>query len=153
MAIVGWFSKKHFVYTIIFIKFEDVNHKCVTMIVVFIVFILSVVITIVYELYYYQSQKRQIIATVTPLSRGESSERDLIYRLVKGGIPSSTIFHDLYIPNKNGYTQVDLVIPTSVGIFMFEIKDYSGWIFGNANHNSWTQVLAYGQEKHHFYNL
>ena len=35
---------------------------------------------------------------------------------------------------------------------MFEVKDYSGWIFGNANHNKWTQVLAYGREKHPFYN-
>ena len=101
---------------------------------------------------YYQYQKRKIIATVTPLSRGESSERDLIYRLIKGGIPFSTIFHDLYIPNKYGHTQVDLVIPSSVGIFVIEVKDYSGWIFGNANHNKWTQVLAYGQEKHQFYN-
>ena len=100
----------------------------------------------------YKRRKRQIIASVTPLSRGESSERDLIYRLIKGGIPSSTIFHDLYIPNKSGHTQVDLVVPTNVGIFVFEIKDYSGWIFGNAHHNKWTQVLAYGQEKHQFYN-
>ena len=110
-----------------------------------------IVITIIYKLYY-QYKKRQIITSVTSLSRGESSERDLVYRLVKAGIPSSTIFHDLYIPNKNGHTQVDLVVPTSVGIFVFEIKDYSGWIFGNANHNKWTQVLAYGQEKHQFYN-
>lgn len=110
-----------------------------------------IVITIIYTLYYLY-QKRQIITSVTSLSRGESSERDLVYRLVKAGIPSSTIFHDLYIPNKNGHTQIDLVVPTSVGIFVFEIKDYSGWIFGNANHNKWTQVLAYGQEKHQFYN-
>lgn len=110
-----------------------------------------IIITIIYKLYY-QYQKRQIIASVTSLSRGESSERDFVYRLVKAGIPSSTIFHDLYIPNKNGYTQVDLVVPTSVGIFVFEIKDYSGWIFGNASQNKWTQVLAYGQEKHQFYN-
>ena len=95
-----------------------------------------IVITIIYKLYYLY-QKRQIITSVTSLSRGESSERDLVY---------------LYIPNKNGHTQIDLVVPTSVGIFVFEIKDYSGWIFGNANHNKWTQVLAYGQEKHQFYN-
>lgn len=113
-----------------------------------------IAIVIIYKLYklYCRYQKRQIITAVTNLSRGESSERDLIYRLVKGGIPSSTIFHDLYIPNKNGHTQVDLVVPTSVGIFVFEIKDYSGWIFGDANRDKWTQVLAYGRERHQFYN-
>ena len=47
---------------------------------------------------------------------------------------------------------MDLVVPTNVGIFVFEIKDYAGWIFGNANHQKWTQVLAYGDEKHQFYN-
>lgn len=116
-----------------------------------ILLVVIIAIAIIYKLYY-QYKKQKIVATVTSLSRGESSERDLIYRLVKGGIPSSTIFHDLYIPNENGYTQVDLVVPSRVGIFVFEIKDYSGWIFGDANHNKWTQVLAYGKEKHQFYN-
>lgn len=100
----------------------------------------------------HERKKKELISSVTSLSRGEWSEKDLIYRLIKAGIPASTIFHDLYIPTKNGHTQVDLIIPTNVGIFVFEVKDYSGWLFGNANQNKWTQVLAYGQEKHQFYN-
>ena len=95
-------------------------------------------------------KKYDIISSVTSLSRGESSEQDLIYRLIKAGIPASTIFHDLYIPTQHGHTQIDLVVPTNIGIFVFEVKDYSGWIFGNGKHNKWTQVLAYGQEKYHF---
>lgn len=35
---------------------------------------------------------------------------------------------------------------------MFEVKDYSGWIFGNEHQRHWTQLLAYGKEKHRFYN-
>ena len=101
---------------------------------------------------YKENQKRKIIKSVTQLSRGERSERDLIYRLVKEGIPASTIFHDLYFPNEHGHTQVDLVIPTNIGIFVFEVKDYSGWIFGNAKSKKWTQILAYGRERHQFYN-
>lgn len=97
-------------------------------------------------------RKREIINSVTTCDRGEYSERDLIYRLVKGGIPASTIFHDIYVPYKGGYAQIDLVVPTNVGVFVFEVKDYSGWIFGNGIHEKWTQVLAYGQEKHTFYN-
>ena len=53
----------------------------------------------------YLRKRRQIIQSVTSLTRGESSERD-----------------------------------------------YSGWIFGNGRYEKWTQVLAYGQEKHQFYN-
>ncbi len=91
-------------------------------------------------------------AAVTSAIRGEYSERDLISRLLEIGIPPTTIFHDLYLPDNGGYTQIDLVVPTSVGIFVFEVKQYSGWIFGNANNSKWTQVLAYGREKHQFYN-
>ena len=98
-------------------------------------------------------KKAQIISSVTALSRGEWSERELIYELVQScGIPANTIFHDLYVPYKGGYSQIDLVVPTSVGMFVFEVKDFGGWIFGNARNEKWTQVLAYGQEKHQFYN-
>lgn len=109
--------------------------------------IIAIVLVILHE-----RKKREIISTVTSLSRGESSERDLIYRLIKAGIPASTIFHDLYITTKRGHTQIDLVVPTNVGIFVFEVKDYSGWLFGNGRYEKWTQVLAYGQERHQFYN-
>lgn len=76
----------------------------------------------------------------------------MIYRLIKAGIPASTIFHDLYIPTNQGHTQIDLIVPTNIGIFVFEVKDYSGWLFGNGKYEKWTQVLAYGQERHQFYN-
>lgn len=45
-----------------------------------------------------------------------------------------------------------IVVATKVGIIVFEIKKYDGWIFGLANQNSWTQVLAYGKKKYRFYN-
>ncbi len=94
-----------------------------------------------------------LIRTVTSLDRGTSSERYLIYSLLKYGIQSKAIFHDLYFCKPNGdYSQVDIVVATNVGIIVFEVKDYGGWIFGNGADNMWTQVLAYGQEKHRFYN-
>lgn len=69
------------------------------------------------------------------------------------GIHPQTIFHNLYLRKSNGrFSQIDLVVPTKVGILVFEVKDYSGWIFGNGRHNQWTQVLAYGEEKYRFYN-
>jgi hypothetical protein len=119
---------------------------------IILVLFLIVIISLIVRAIHYARQKRKIISTVTSLSRGERSERDLIYRLIKAGIPASTIFHDLYVPTKRGYAQIDLVVPTNVGIFVLEVKDYSGWIFGNGKHDKWTQVLAYGQEKHQFYN-
>lgn len=94
-----------------------------------------------------------LISSVTPIFRGTSTERFLILTLLKHGINSKTIFHDLYIFKPDGKTsQIDLVVATSVGIIVFEVKDYSGWIYGKGNQQKWTQVLSYGREKHRFYN-
>jgi len=59
----------------------------------------------------------------------------------------------LFRQKPNGeYTQVDVAVATKAGIIVFEVKDYSGWIFGNEHQKYWTQLLAYGKEKHRFYN-
>ena len=96
---------------------------------------------------------RKLLNTVTKLNRGTRSERDLVVRLLKQGIPAQMIFHDLYLEKQNGgFTQIDLVVLTEVGIIVFEVKDYKGWIYGNGNYSQWTQVLAYGKKKYRFYN-
>ena len=120
-------------------------------IIIFVIVVVAIIVWIILAIRF-EREKQEIISTVTTLSRGESSEQDLIYRLVKAGIPAKTIFHDLYIKTKRGYTQIDIVVPTDKGIFVFEVKDYSGWLFGNGKYAKWTQVLAYGQERHQFYN-
>jgi len=43
-------------------------------------------------------------------------------------------------------------VATTAGIVVFEVKDYSGWIFGTGYQSQWTQVLAYGKQKYRFYN-
>lgn len=110
-----------------------------------IVLILGIVI-------YTRIRNKKLLLTVTKSNRGTRSERKLVLKLLKYGIPSQTIFHDLYVEKrKRRYAQIDLVVPTSVGVLVFEVKDYSGWIYGNDSPR-WTQVLAYGREKHRFYN-
>ena len=96
---------------------------------------------------------KELIKSVTSLNRGTSSERELILGLLKNGIPKETIFHDLMIKkNNNKFSQIDMVIPTKEGIIVFEVKEYSGWIFGSGNNTNWTQILAYGKKKYKFYN-
>jgi len=85
--------------------------------------------------------------------RGTRSERALVSKLSQYGIPSQTIFHDLYLKKYYGnYSQIDLVVATKIGILVFEVKDYSGWIFGTGYKPQWTQILNYGKEKYYFYN-
>jgi hypothetical protein len=124
-----------------------------------IIFILLVVILIAvigffgYTTVLNNKRDRELLQTVTKLYRGTSSERNMVLKLLKHGIPAQTIFHDLYVKRVNGkYSQIDIVMATKVGIIVFEIKDYSGWIFGKGNQTKWTQVLAYGREKYRFYN-
>lgn len=94
-----------------------------------------------------------LIKTVTGNHRGTYSERVLVHQLLKMGIPSDMIFHDLYLKKENGkYSQSDVIAITNVGIIVFEVKDYSGWLFGSGHQQQWTQVLNYGKEKYRFYN-
>lgn len=94
-----------------------------------------------------------LLRSVTDINRGTWSERKLIVKLLKLGIPAITVFHDLYVEKqRKQFSQIDAVVVTRVGIIVFEVKDYSGWIFGKGYQRYWTQVLAYGKEKHRFYN-
>jgi len=98
-------------------------------------------------------QDNKLLETVTKRYRGTRTERDLVLKLLKHGIPPQTIFHDLYLKKPNGkFSQIDLVVPTKVGIAVIEVKDYSGWIFGTGHQLHWTQVLAYGKRKYRLYN-
>mgnify|MGYP005865786711 CR=1 FL=1 len=119
----------------------------------FLFIILLLFFTLILIIIYKRIKNRKLLKSVTEISRGTKSERKLVLKLLKKKIPSQTIFHDLYLKKYDGkFSQIDLVVATKVGIIVFEIKDYSGWIFGNGNHKKWTQVLAYGNLKYRFYN-
>lgn len=63
----------------------------------------------------------------------------------------SKTVHNVYIPYKGKTTELDVLLIHERGIFVFESKNYSGWIFGSAEQQKWTQRLQNG-EKHQFYN-
>lgn len=42
---------------------------------------------------------------------------------------------------EDGTTQIDHILVSKFGVFVIETKDYNGWIFANAKHARWTQVL------------
>lgn len=61
------------------------------------------------------------------------------------------VLKNIYVPYRDKTSEIDLLMIHEKGIFVFESKNYSGWIFGNASQLNWTQSLQNG-EKHHFYN-
>lgn len=115
--------------------------------------ILIIFIIFCLVLLFLRIRDKRLIRTVTGLKRGFKSERLLVLKLLKSGFPAQRLFHDLYLRKQNGeFSQIDLLAITEVGIIVFEVKDYSGWIFGDCSHTNWTQVMAYGRSKYRFYN-
>lgn len=118
-----------------------------------LIIIIAIVSFVIYKRWHDAQNNKELIQSVTNLSRGTVSEQHLILALLKSGIHPRAIFHDLYITRNDGkFSQIDLVVATKVGIIVFEVKDFSGWIYGKGNQTNWTQVLAYGNKKYRFYN-
>jgi hypothetical protein len=63
---------------------------------------------------------------------------------------------NIYLPKRNnGTTEIDALLICSKGLFVFESKNYSGWIFGNEANKNWTQTFPLGRGRSHkerFYN-
>lgn len=60
-----------------------------------------------------------------------------------------------YLPReKDETTEIDVMMIANSGIYVFESKNYSGWIFGSEKSRSWTQTLPNGKKsrKERFYN-
>lgn len=103
--------------------------------------------------YLNRRRNMELLRSVSSPERGTEAERRLVIKMLKKGVHPKAIFHDLYLQKKNGeYSQIDIVVATPQGLIVIEVKDYSGWIFGNERQKYWTQILNYGKEKYRFYN-
>lgn len=103
---------------------------------------------------YYQITKRPYLSVRR--NTGQYGEY-LTYKYLKymEGDGARFLFN-VYIPKDNGETtEIDVLMICSKGIFVFESKNYSGWIFGNENQKKWCQTLPAGRGRSHkeyFYN-
>jgi hypothetical protein len=72
-------------------------------------------------------------------NRGES----LVSREIQAKFGSSDyhLLNHITLKLHDGTTQVDHILVSRFGVFVIETKDYKGWIFANAQHAQWTQVL------------
>ncbi|HEB88644.1 MAG TPA: NERD domain-containing protein [Deltaproteobacteria bacterium] len=71
--------------------------------------------------------------------RGEA----LLARAVKAdfGPPDFHLMNHITLRMKDGTTEIDHILVSRFGVFVIEVKHYQGWIFANAKHDNWTQVL------------
>ena len=62
---------------------------------------------------------------------------------------------NVYLPRENNETtEIDVLMIYKSGLYVFESKNYSGWIFGDEKSKNWTQTLPSGRKSHkeHFFN-
>lgn len=78
------------------------------------------------------------------------------YKSLKALAGYKRYLFNVYIPKNNGETtELDIVLLHESGIYVFESKNYSGWIFGKESQQYWTQTLPTGRgrsQKNQFYN-
>ena len=48
---------------------------------------------------------------------------------------------NVYLPYKGRTSEIDVIMLHETGIYVFESKNYSGWIFGDEKGQYWTQCL------------
>ena len=87
-----------------------------------------------------------------PFLIGKSGENFVSRKLLGLDPEQYKVIDDLMLPSLGNIatTQIDHVVVSNFGIYCIETKSYSGWIFGNAQQQHWTQVFYRYKKK--FYN-
>ena len=76
----------------------------------------------------------------------------LIYSCLEDLGEQHKLLTNIYLPKGDGTTtEIDLIMISATGIYVFESKNYSGWIFGDENSRYWKQIFRGGRH-FQFYN-
>lgn len=106
-----------------------------------------------YSSEYYKQTKLSYNAVQS--DKGRKGEYD-IYRILSNYENAGCKFlFNCYLNREDGRTtELDVIMITAKAIFVFESKNYKGWIFGDENDQYWTQCLANKKKsvKEKFYN-
>ena len=86
--------------------------------------------------------------------KGRYGEREIEEILLESDrrITNEQIIKNLYLERENGKTtEIDVILILKNKIFVFESKNYSGWVFGNTRDKYWIQIFPNGK-RYNFYN-
>lgn len=102
--------------------------------------------------YYHQTRNSYIKVRFNKGLLGEF----YIYKYLRSLEGYKRYLFNLYLPKENGETtELDVVLLHESGVYVFESKNYSGWIFGTETQKYWTQTLPAGKgrsQKRQFFN-
>lgn len=86
--------------------------------------------------------------------KGHYGEYLTTYALEHGKLGDVFVLSNVIVPRSfdpSPTCEIDAVMLHEKGVFVFESKNYSGWIFGSADQRNWTATFN-ACEKEHFYN-
>lgn len=127
----------------------------------FYIILIAIIIFIGYKQYqtyinstYYKQTKNNLIKVW--YNSGMLGEYMTYKELKDFEIKAGKFLFNVYLPKEDGTTtEIDVLLITRRGLFVFESKNYSGWIFGDEHQKNWTQSLPSGRgrsHKEHFFN-
>lgn len=130
------------------------------MLLLFIIFLLVLIGSFIFDFYYKKTSYYQITHKPYLQIRNDTGSfgEYCIYKNLKSLEKDGAKFlFNCYLPRGNGTTtEIDVLLLHHSGIYVFESKNYSGWIFGSENSETWTQTLSHGKGrmagKEHFLN-
>ena len=93
-----------------------------------------------------RSIKQVVFGDMIAEYKGAKGEKKISRMADRACLNTSAIpIKDLCLPWPDGKTaQIDELIIADSGIYVIEVKNYKGWIFGHENNQHWTQVLSTG---------
>lgn len=85
------------------------------------------------------------------LIKGNIGELEIFKYLIENVSNSLFIFNS-YVEKENESTEIDLIMLHQSGLYVFEIKNFNGWIFGSENDKTWTCTYGRKGSKEKFFN-
>lgn len=71
----------------------------------------------------------------------------LLFSLLEKLPGNNKLLTNIFLPTKDGKTtEIDVVMLNCTGIYVFESKNYGGWIFGDETSKYWTQMFKGGKK-------
>lgn len=82
---------------------------------------------------------------------GEVGESNVLNELKERLDKRYAILHNIVLKTDLGdTTQIDFVVLSIYGVFVIEVKNYSGWVFGSVDNRDWTHIVH--RKKYKFMN-
>lgn len=124
-----------------------------------LIFAIAIIVIIV-RYRNYKKSSYYLITKTTPIQlyfdKGRLGEY-LTYKNLNSAEKNGAKFlFNIYLPKgEEETTEIDVLMIHAKGLFVFESKNYSGWIFGSEQQKNWYQTLPQGRGRSHkesFYN-